>query len=203
MLVVRRTTSALVPALVIAGVLALALPAAAQSPIDPNNRPTPLPAVNGEVPPSMLVNVAPNCVAARAAAPSLARLFMMARQMRLFLGAEECYRSLAEEVRLANIANQPGNNPACVASVSRAPSGAPVGTSYHGWGKAADLADAGGALTFSSAGYAFMKRFAAGLGWNHPAFAEPGGSACPEAWHWEWVGDGGALHASAIRGDVV
>jgi hypothetical protein len=191
------------PALAGVIVLVLAIPAGAQSPINPNNRPTPLPAVNGEVPPSMLVNVAPNCIAARAAAPSLARLFILARQMRMSLGAEECYRSLAEEVRLANIANQPGNNPACVASVSHASNGAPVGTSYHGWGKAADLTDAGGSLTFSSPGYAFMKQYAAGVGWNHPAFAEPGGSACPEPWHWEWVGDGGTLHASPVRGDVV
>ena len=41
-----------------------------------------------------------------------------------------------------------------------------------------------------------MKRFAGALGWNHPAFAEPGGSTCPEPWHWEWVGDGGNLGAS-------
>ena len=38
-----------------------------------------------------------------------------------------------------------------------------------------------------------MKQVAGSLGWNHPAFAEPGGSACPEPWHWEWVGDGGNL----------
>ena len=47
----------------------VALPAGAASPITPANRPTPLPnAVNGEVPPSRLVNVIPNCIAAREAA---------------------------------------------------------------------------------------------------------------------------------------
>ena len=48
-----------------------------------------------------------------------------------------------------------------------------------------------------------MKRYAPSVGWNHPAFAEPGGSSCPEPWHWEWVGDGGDLHLSPVRGDAV
>ena len=48
-----------------------------------------------------------------------------------------------------------------------------------------------------------MKQVAGSLGWNHPAFAEPGGSSCPEPWHWEWVGDGGTLHATPKRGDAV
>jgi D-alanyl-D-alanine carboxypeptidase len=186
-------------------VLGLAAPVAADvSPINPANRPTALAgAVNGVVPTTRLVRVGPNCLAAREAGPSLARIFAMAREANVVLGADECYRSLAEEVRLANIANQPGNNPACVASVAHAPSGAPVGTSFHGWGKAVDLTGADGSLTFGSAGYAFMKQVAASVGWNHPAFAEPGGSACPEPWHWEWVGDGGTLHAGTRRGDVV
>jgi len=177
--------------------------ARAASPINPNNRPTPLPGTNGEQPPQALVNVALDCIAARAAGPSLARLFAIAREHDVALAPEECYRSLAEEVRLANQANQPGDNPACVASVSHTPSGAPIGNSYHGWGKAVDLAYGGQELTFSSPGYAFMKQVAGSLGWNHPAFAEPGGSACPEPWHWEWVGDGGALHLSSIRADTV
>jgi hypothetical protein len=180
------------------------LPAGAASPTIPANRPQPLPgATNGEVPRSRLVNVIPHCIAAREAASSLMRLFTMARQTGVPLAAEECYRTLADEVKYANIANQPGNNPACVASVGRTPSGKPVGRSMHGWGKAVDLAEYGGSLTFASLGYAFMKRHAASVGWNHPAFAEPGGSSCPEAWHWEWVGDGGNLHLSPVRGDAI
>jgi hypothetical protein len=183
---------------------ATALPAAAVTPITPANRPTALGGqVNGEVATSRLVQVAPHCVAAREAAPSLRRLFTMARAANVALGAEECYRALADQVRYANQAQQPGNNPACVASVGRTPSGRPVGHSFHGWGKAADLTDGGQSLTFSSAGYAFMKRVAGSLGWNHPAFAEPGGSSCPEPWHWEWVGDGGALRRDSVRADAV
>ena len=139
----------------------------------------------------------------REAAPSLMRLFTLARESGVPLGAEECYRTLANEVKYANIANRPGNNPACVASVGTSSSGKPVGHSMHGWGKAVDLADFGGSLTFASQGYAFMKRYAPSVGWNHPAFAEPGGSSCPEPWHWEWVGDGGDLHLSPVRGDAV
>jgi hypothetical protein len=177
---------------------------AAGDPITPQNRPTPLAGlVNGEVPPTRLVRVTPSCVAAREAAPSLLRVLAMARQANIALGAEECYRTLADQVRYANEAQQPGANPACVASVGRGPNGRPVGRSFHGWGKAVDLTEAGRSLTFPAAGYAFMKRAAGSVGWNHPAFAEPGGSACPEPWHWEWVGDGGALRAGTKRGDVV
>jgi hypothetical protein len=210
MRVVRSTSSPrrFVTSLSLIGAVALSLcaisPAGAVSPITPANRPTPLPGqVNGQVAPNQLVRLSPSCIAARGAGPSLMRIFAMAREANVSLGADECYRSLTEEVQLANQANQPGNNPACVASLSHAPSGAPVGNSYHGWGKAVDLNSAAGSLTFQSPGYAFMKQVAGSLGWNHPAFAEPGGSACPEPWHWEWVGDGGILHGDAIRGDVV
>src|SRR5262249_36985424 len=58
-------------------------------------------------------------------------------------------------------------------------------------------------LTFGSWGYAFLKANGAALGWNHPGWAEPGGSTCPEPWHWEWVGDGGNQHLDSIRGGSV
>src|SRR5262245_35594773 len=142
-----------------------ALPVAASSPTIPANRPTPLAGeTNGVVSSSRLINVIPNCIAAREAASSLMRLFTMARQAGVPLAADECYRTLANEVKFANIANQPGNNPACVASVGQSPGGKPVGHSMHGWGKAVDLIDYGGSLTFGSRGYAFMKRYAAKVG---------------------------------------
>jgi ribosomal protein L24E len=202
MTAVRRRAALVVTIVALLGVGAASANAA--SPTIPANRPTPLAgATNGEVPRSRLINVIPHCTAAREAAPSLMRLFTMARQAGVGLAAEECYRTLANEVKFANIANQPGNNPACVASVGTSPGGKPVGHSMHGWGKATDLIDFGGSLTFSSRGYAFMKQNAWRVGWNHPAFAEPGGSSCPEPWHWEWVGDGGNLHLAPRRGDAV
>ncbi len=199
-----RRSATLVTGVAIGFALCGVTTAGAASPINPNNRPTPLAgAVNGVVPVSRLVNVAPSCVTAREAGPSLARIFAMAREVNDALGADQCYRPLSDEVKFANQANQPGNNPACVATVGTAANGTPVGHSYHGWGKATDLTDAGQSLTFGSRGYAIMKQIAGSLGWNHPAFAEPGGSTCPEPWHWEWVGDGGNLGASTIRGDAV
>src|SRR3954468_10086613 len=117
-------------------------PAGAVSPINPDNRPTPLPnAVNGEVSASRLIFVTPSCVAAREAAPSLMRIFTMARQAQIALGAEECYRVLSDQVKYSDRSTQPGNNPACVASYGVAPSGKPVGHSMHGWGKAIDTTE--------------------------------------------------------------
>ena len=65
----------------VVAVAAGSIPAAgAISPIQPDNRPLPLSGVtNGEVPPSLLVQVAPNCVTARAVGPSLSLLFAEAR----------------------------------------------------------------------------------------------------------------------------
>src|SRR4029077_4023321 len=105
-----------------------ALPAGASSPTIAANRPTPLAgATNGEVPRSRLINVIPHCTAAREAAPSLMRLFTMARQAGVGLAAEQCYRPLNQQVDFAHEATQPGNTPACVASVGTSPSGKPVG----------------------------------------------------------------------------
>ena len=190
-------------AVAVAAVTLMPAAALAISPIQPANRPTPLPgATNGLVPRSMLIDVAPNCVAARAAGPSLARLFAMARELALPVGAEECYRPLAGQVDARRSATAAGNA-ACAASVNTAPTGQPVGTSMHGWGKAVDTSYAGRGVTFSSPGYFFLKADAARVGWNHPGWAEPGGSSCPEPWHWEWVGDGGNLHLDPLRADAV
>jgi hypothetical protein len=198
-----RSVVILVASVALAGGSVLAGVAHAADPVTPANRPTPLPGlVNGEVPPTRLARLSSTCVAAREAAPSLMRLFTMARQANVALGAEECYRTLADQVRYAQQAQQPGANPACVARISHGPDGRPVGNSFHGWGKAADLTDAAGSLTFGSRGFAFMSAAAASVGWNHPAFARPG-TACPEPWHWEWVGDGGALGRDTKRGDAV
>ncbi|MCU1460675.1 MAG: hypothetical protein JWO37_750 [Acidimicrobiales bacterium] len=173
------------------------------SPIRPDNRPTPLPGdTNGEIPARDLVSVGPNCVAARAAAPSLGLLFATARDEGVVLGAKECYRPLAGQVAAQRRVTAQGNS-ACAAPVVTSPSGAAKGTSMHGWGKATDFSDVGGTVTFGSPGDRYLNARAARFGWNHPAFALPGGSACPEAWHWEWVGDGGARHLSPIRADVV
>jgi hypothetical protein len=193
-------------------VLAVALLAPAPAPADartsgpsirPDNRPTPLArAENGEVPPDRLVTVAPGCRVAREAGPSLALLFRLASASGVGLGTRDCYRPVDEQVAVQGAWTARGNS-ACAATPQRHPDGRPKGTSMHGWGKATDFSNAGGAMTFTSTGYRFLKSWAARLGWNHPGWAEPGGSTCPEPWHWEWVGDGGTTGGTPVRADVV
>src|SRR5262245_15329423 len=89
-------------ALMLVTLFGVCLPQAADaaSPTIPENRPQPIPGeTNGKVPRSKLVNVVPNCRAARGAGPSLMRLFTMARQAGVPLAAEECYRTLADQVK--------------------------------------------------------------------------------------------------------
>ena len=188
---------------VLLGTATFAGSAFAASPIQPGNRPRPLPGVeNGKVPSSMLVQVTPTCQAAREAGPSLHRLFALARASNVALDADECYRPLTGQITARSNATANGNA-ACAASLSTGPGGQIVGTSMHGWGKAGDMTEAGRTLTFSMGAYRFLKAAAAPLGWNHPGWAEPGGSSCPEPWHWEWVGDGGRDGHDAIRADAV
>ena len=149
-----------------------------------------------------LVGVAPNCVADRAAAPSLGLLLATARDQGVVLSMEECYRPLSDQVTVRQTWTAAGNS-SCAAAVVTTSTGKPKGTSMHGWGKAADFGEGAGSMTFGSAGYAFLTEQAGRFGWNHPGWAQPGGSTCPEAWHWEWVGDGGILHDSPVHADVV
>ena len=57
------------------------------------------------------------------------------------------------------------------------------GTSNHGWGRAVDLC--GGAQSYGSAAYRWLKANAGRFGFTHPAWAEPGGGM-EEPWHWEF-----------------
>ena len=173
------------------------------SPVQPDNRPTAVAGdINGLMPARDLVRVAPNCLAARAAGPSLGLLLATARDEGVVLHTEQCYRPLSDQVTVKQRWSAAGHS-ACAAPVLTTSSGKPKGTSMHGWGEAADLSDAGGTVGFGSPGYEFLTAQAARFGWNHPAWARPGGSTCPEAWHWGWVGDGGILQDSPIRADVV
>jgi hypothetical protein len=176
---------------------------AAASAIQPSNRPTPIPgATNGELPSSDLVGVAAGCEAYRPAATSLARLLATAHADGLDLGTEQCYRGLADQQAEQRQWTAAGDS-ACAAPVTTSPSGSAQGTSMHGWGKAVDFSADGRSVGFGSAADRWLHANAGRFGWNHPGWAEPGGSACPEAWHWEWVGDGGTLGAPPIRADVV
>ena len=68
--------------------------------------------------------------------------------------------------------------------------------SNHGWGKAVDFVDQNGSLTWNSVGYQWLVAHAGEYGWNHPGGVN-------EAWHWEWVGDGGTMHGYGVRVDLM
>jgi len=165
------------------------------SAIQPKNTPTGIAgASNGQVDQSLLIYVDPKCMAYRLDATSLGRLFTIARAEGVALGANECYRPIDLQA-IARTNNCNAGNCACAG---------PPGHSMHGWGEAVDLRDANGSVnTFTSPTYRWLTQSAAQFGWNHPGWAVPGGSPCPEPWHWEWVGDGGTLGAAPIRADVV
>ena len=168
--------------------------ASADSPIHPENRPAGLEGeTNGQVRPEALVGVEGVCRSGRGAGPSLALMLAAARADGVALRPGDCYRPANQQSAAKNNACSRGNC-ACAAG---------SGTSMHGWGEAVDFRDAAGSLTFSSSGYRWLKANGARFGWNHPRWAEPGGSACPEAWHWEWVGDGGRMQLDTIRADAV
>jgi hypothetical protein len=176
-------------------------PAGAASPITGSNRPTPLAGqTNGEVDAGALIRVSTTCRTARAAGPSLSLLLKSADAHGVTVSASECYRPLSGQVGASQSWTQAGNS-ACAAAPSTGPGGKVVGTSMHGWGKAADFRFGGG--SWESPGYKFLKSAAGAYGWNHPGWAEPGGSACPEPWHWEWVGDGGTAKADSVVADRV
>ncbi|TML65674.1 MAG: hypothetical protein E6G17_00065, partial [Actinobacteria bacterium] len=131
------------------------------SPIGPDNRPIPVAGdVNGEMPARDLVGVAKNCVASRAAGPSLGLLLATARNEGVVLGTEQCYRPLSDEVAVRQHATAAGNS-ACAAPVVTSPSGTAKGTSMHGWGKAADFSDIRGSVAFGSPGDHFLNATAA------------------------------------------
>src|SRR5436853_4329586 len=200
---VCRAALAAVGAATLAGSLTGGPPAAAgQSAIQPDNKPTPVQGQNnGELPASMLIQVAPNCLAYRPAAASMGLLLATAREEGVRLETRQCYRPLSEQVAVQRSWTAAGNS-ACAAPVSKTPSGAPKGTSMHGWGKAADFSEPGG-ISGSSPGYRWLIAKSGTFGWNKPGWSMPGGSACPEVWHWEWVGDGGTQGGDPIRADVV
>src|SRR5205814_9259713 len=124
----------------------------ASSPSQPDTRP-PADAgdSNGVMPARDLVGVATDCLAARAAGPSLGLLLATARDEGVVLHTEQCYRPLSGQVSVRQKWSSAGKS-ACAAPVVTSPSGKPVGTSMHGWGKAADFSDVTGTMTFDSPG---------------------------------------------------
>lgn len=59
------------------------------------------------------------------------------------------------------------------------------GTSYHGWGLAADLCDS--VDKSGSATHMWLRANAPAYGWDNPAWARVGGGGPREPWHWEYL----------------
>jgi LAS superfamily LD-carboxypeptidase LdcB len=197
----KRSLVTLVAALALVLTASSTTPAAAQSPAQPGNTPTPVEGYeNGRLPSNRLISVLPGCKTVREAAPSVALLFRQATARNVPLFGNDCYRPIDDQVTL--YARNTSTGGPCTARPQTYPDGRPKGTSNHGWGKAIDFGNSGGTLNFASAGYRFLRTHAARVGWNHPGWAGPG-QRCAEPWHWEWVGDGGQQQLDRVRADVI
>jgi hypothetical protein len=151
--------------------------------LDVNNRAAVVPGVtNGNLPMGYLASTDSGCVVYDEALDSLKAMVAEAAKAGVNLKPISCYRDYAGQVAARDEWCAKG---ACQMA-------AVPGTSNHGWGKAVDFRDQSGELTFDSAGYAWMKAWAGFYGWIHPKGMEQDGPV-PEAWHWEWIGDGGKL----------
>jgi hypothetical protein len=157
------------------------------NPINPANRPTTITCyTNGQLPSSQLYVVNSNCTLYRPTVDSYEAMIAAARSAGVQLSAAECYRDYSGQVYERNYWCKLG-----ICANAAVP-----GYSNHGWGKAVDLRDQNGSLTFNSVGYRWMVAHAGQYGWNHPGGVN-------EAWHWEWVGDGGTMHGYAVRPDLM
>jgi hypothetical protein len=158
-----------------------------KNPINPANRPTTVGGyTNGQLPASQLYVVSSTCTLYRAAVGSYTAMVAAAKADGVALAPAECYRDYAGQVYWRNYW--------CRQKICA--NAATPGYSNHGWGKAVDLRDQKGSLTWTSAGYNWMVAHAGEYGWNHPGGVN-------EAWHWEWVGDGGTLHGYGVRADLM
>lgn len=151
----------------------------------PDNRPTPIAGQNnGKLPPSTLLTVSTSCRTEVNAGRDLQKLLTDARRAGISLSPAECYRDYAGQVYWRNY----------WCNLGRCQMAAVPGTSIHGWGKAVDFAN----LEFGTPAYRWLEANGWIYGWNHPGWAEPGRSSA-EAWHWEWVGDGGTMFSGGRR----
>jgi hypothetical protein len=157
------------------------------SPINPANRPTTVSGyTNGKLPTSQLYVVGSTCTMYRAAVGSYLAMVAAAKADGVKLAPAECYRDYAGQVYWR----------AYWCKKKICANAATPGYSNHGWGKAVDFQDQKGSLTWTSAGYKWLVAHAGEYGWNHPGGVN-------EAWHWEWVGDGGTMHGYGVRTDLM
>ncbi|MBP2331130.1 cell wall-associated NlpC family hydrolase [Kibdelosporangium banguiense] len=128
---------------------------------------------NGLIPPTALCGVGIGTHALRCDAAQAFRA--LAAEFSAAFGRTVCvtdsYRTFDEQVRLYGV------KPALAAV---------PGTSNHGWGLAVDLC--GGAQSYGTPEYAWLRANAGRYGWSNPVWALPGRGR-EEPWHWEFGGD--------------
>jgi hypothetical protein len=151
------------------------------------NHPTKLTGVtNGKLPGAQLVRVNASCTAYKQVAGSIAGLLAAANKAGIRLGTSECYRDYAGQVYQRSAWCGRG-----ICANAAIP-----GTSNHGWGKAVDLNVGGSAVTFNGSTFSWLMLHAGAYGFIHPD------GVSGEAWHWEWVGDGGTMHGTPVKQDL-
>jgi hypothetical protein len=153
------------------------------NPINGYNKPTkPAGVTNGNLPAAALGNYSGSCrLWGQATGPATA-MALAARKAGVSLVYADCYRDYAGQVYWRT----------WWCNVGKCGNAAVPGTSNHGWGKAIDIHDASGGLPTTGAAYKWLKANAGRFGYINPILTN-------EAWHWEWVGDGGTMGGYQIR----
>jgi hypothetical protein len=153
------------------------------NPINGYNSPTkPVGVTNGNLPAATLSSYTSTCRIWSQAYGSASAMILAARKVGVTLVTADCYRDYAGQVYWRT----------WWCNVGRCGNAAVPGTSNHGWGKAIDFHDLSGGLPTNGAAYRWLKANAGRFGWNNPILTN-------EAWHWEWVGNGGTMGGYTVR----
>ena len=158
-------------------------PPTGTNPINGYNAPTkPAGVTNGNLPAATLSTYSASCQIWNTAFGSASAMTLAARKVGVTLVLADCYRDYAGQVYWRT----------WWCNVGKCGNAAVPGTSNHGWGKAIDFHDLSGGLPTTGAAYKWLKANAGRFGWNNPILTN-------EAWHWEWVGDGGTMAGYQVR----
>jgi hypothetical protein len=153
------------------------------NPINGYNKPTkPAGVSNGRIAASTLGGYSANCRLWSQAYGPASAMALAARKAGVSLVYADCYRDYAGQVYWRT----------WWCNVGKCGNAAVPGTSNHGWGKAIDIHDLSGGLPTGGAAFKWLKANAGRFGYINPILTN-------EAWHWEWVGDGGSMGGYQVR----
>jgi hypothetical protein len=156
------------------------------NPINGYNKPTkPVGVTNGKIALGSLSYYSSTCRTWSQAYGPMSAMVLAAKKAGVTLVPADCYRDYAGQVYWRT----------WWCNVGKCGNAAVPGTSNHGWGKAIDMHDASGGLPTGGAAYKWMKANAGRFGFINPILTN-------EAWHWEWVGDGGTMGGYKVRPEL-